>query len=291
MPAPLAHVSGLLHGVLLPGAVGMKVVLMARWDPGRALDLIERERITYMVGPPTFFTAMMQHPSFSSERVDSIRLLSCGGSGVTPSFVRATAAAFDATVKRAYGSTEAPTVATTSSDDDPEKMATTDGRAMAGTELRVDAPAGEAGELWVRGPELAAGYLDAEETAAAFVDGWFHTGDVARLDGAWLTIVGRVHDGIIRGGENISVAEVEQVLEAHLAVRHAVAVGEPDERLGERVAAFVVAPDGFDLPTCKAWFAAQGASRLIVPERIEVLAELPTLPSGKPDRQALRRML
>lgn len=86
MPAPLAHVSGLLHGVLVPGALGAKTVLMSRWDPGRALDLVEAESVTWMIGPPTFFLGLMDHPGFAPDRVASLRLVSCGGAGVTPAF-------------------------------------------------------------------------------------------------------------------------------------------------------------------------------------------------------------
>jgi acyl-CoA synthetase (AMP-forming)/AMP-acid ligase II len=105
----------------------------------------------------------------------------------------------------------------------------------------------------------------------------------------WLTIVGRIKDVIIRGGENISAAEVEAVLERHPAVQQAVAVGMPDERLGERVVAVVVAPDGFDLEACRAHFAAAGIARFKTPERVVVVDELPLLPAGKPDRDAIRR--
>ncbi len=280
MPAPLAHVSGLLHGVLVPGLVGAKAVLMERWDPGAALDLIEGESVTWMIGPPTFFIALMDHADFSPDRTESLRLLSCGGAAVTPAFAERARHELGAVVKRAYGSTEAPTVTTSRHDDPSEQMIATDGRAFGSTELRVD----DHGELWVRGPEVARGYLDPEATAEAFVDGWFRTGDLALLDDGWLTITGRLGDRIIRGGENISATEVEQHLEAHPAVSHAAVLGEPDERLGERVVAFVVAPDGFDLETCRRWFAKRGAARFSTPERVVVVDELPVLASGKVDR-------
>lgn len=287
MPAPLAHVSGLLHAVLVPGAVGAKTVLMSRWEPGAALDLIERERVTWMVGPPTFFIGLMDHPEFRPERTASLRLLSCGGAGVTPAFAERARRELGAVVKRAYGSTEAPTITTSRHDDPPERMTGTDGRPFGGSEMRVD----DRGELFVRGPELARGYLDPSDTAAGFVDGWFRTGDLATIDDGWLTITGRLGDRIIRGGENISATEVEQHLEAHPAVSEAVAVAEADDRLGERVAAFVIASSGFDLQACRSWFEARGASRFITPERIEIVDTLPVLASGKVDRAALRARL
>jgi cyclohexanecarboxylate-CoA ligase len=300
MPAPLAHVSGLLNGVLVPGTVPFTTVLMAKWDPDEAVHLVEAERVTFMVGPPTFFVGLMESPQFTPERVASLRLVSSGGSGVTPAFVERAARTLGARVKRTYGSSEAPTVATSYQGDDPGRASTTDGRATPGTELRVVDPvsgegraAGEAGELWVRGPEVFVGYADGEATREAFADGgWFRTGDLATLDAdGWLTIVGRLKDVIIRGGENIAAAEVEAVLEAHPVVSQAVAVGEPDERLGERVAAFVVADGAFDLDACRAWFDEQGVAKFKTPERVVVVDALPLLPAGKPDRAALRARL
>ena len=287
VPSPLAHVAGLLHGVLIPGASGMKTVLMPRWNPEEALALIERESVTYMVGPPTLFTTLVDCDSFEPTRVATLRMISCGGAGVTPAFCRRAAATLGAVVKRSYGSTEAPTIATSRFDDPTDRMILTDGRAFGDARLRVDG----SGELWVTGPELARGYLDPAETEAAFVDGWFRTGDLATVTGGWVTVTGRLGDRIIRSGENISAAEVEQHLEAHPAVRQAAAVAEPDDRVGERVAAFVVAPGGFDLAACRQWFAQRGAARFITPERIEVLEELPVLASGKVDRMKLAARL
>jgi cyclohexanecarboxylate-CoA ligase len=302
MPAPMAHISGLLNGVLL-GVSGMRTVPMAKWEPGAALELIERERVTFMIGPPAFFVSLMGAPGFSRDAVRSLRLVSSGGAGVTPAFIRTASEMLGCAVKRTYGSTEAPTVATSTSTDRPDRAATTDGRAVGNVELRAvdpttlaDRAAGEPGELLVRGPELFVGYDDPGATATAFVeDGWFRTGDLATIDeDGWLTIVGRLKDVIIRGGENIATAAIEDVLESHPAVREAVVVGEPDERLGERVCAVVVRTDGsgpFDLEVCRAWFAEQGATRFTWPERVETIDALPLLPSGKPDKAALRAWL
>jgi acyl-CoA synthetase (AMP-forming)/AMP-acid ligase II len=273
MPAPGAHISGLLNGVTLPGVVPFRAVFMTRWDPELALTLIEREHVTFMVGPPTFFVSMMQAPGFRSERVESLRLISSGGAGVGEAFVAEAARAFGARVKRTYGSTEAPTIIT-------------DGHAIGEVEVRVD----DNGELLARGAELCVGYLDRGQTADAFDStGWFHTGDLATIDASGaIEIVGRVKDVIIRGGENISTAEIEQVLEAHPDVRHAVALGEADPLMGERVVAFVEAEPGFDLDVCREWFAARGVARFKTPERVVVVDALPLLPTGKPDRSAVR---
>ena len=298
MPAPLAHISGLLNGVLVPAAARMRSVLMAAWDPESALALIERERITFMIGPPTFFVSLMAAPGFTTGRVASLRLVSSGGAGVTPAFVDDASRRLGCAVKRTYGSTEAPTVTTSAAGDPPERARNTDGRPTDDVDLRVvDAATGHAisppgtGELWVRGPELFAGYVDGEATRASFArGGWFRTGDLGHLDAAgWLTIVGRLKDVIIRGGENISAAEIEAVLEAHPGVRQAVAVGYPDDRMGERVCAFVVASEPFDLEASRTWCAERQLTRFKWPERVVQLEQLPLLAAGKVDRNELRR--
>jgi cyclohexanecarboxylate-CoA ligase len=286
MPAPLAHVSGLLNGVTLPGAAGFTSVLMRRWDAEAALDLIERRRVSFMIGPPTFFVSLMHAPNFSAEKVASLRLVSSGGAGVTEAFVEEASQQLQCVVKRTYGSTEAPTIATSTPDDTVDAVRRHDGRAIGAVELRID---DANGELLVQGPEVCCGYLDPQHTRDAFTaDGWVRTGDRATLDDGWLTITGRLRDTIIRGGENIDAAEVENVLEAHPDVRQAVVVGYPDELMGERVCAFVVAPAGFDLDACRAWFAERGVAKYRTPEKVVVLDALPLLATGKPDRNALR---
>ncbi|MEJ5254102.1 MAG: AMP-binding protein [Acidimicrobiales bacterium] len=289
MPAPLAHISGLLNGILVPGAAGMSSVPMARWSATEALDLIERHRVSFMVGPPTFFVDLMEVPGFGADRVASLRLISSGGAGVAPTFVDRATEQLGAVVKRSYGSTEAPTVATAVDGDDPALARIHDGHAVGEARLQLD----ERGQLLVRGPELFAGYLSPEQTRATMTpDGWFQTGDIATISSdGWLTITGRAKELIIRGGENISITEVEQVLEAHPDVVRAAVLGEPDDRLGERVVAIVVARRSFDLHTCQGWFAQRGVARFKTPERVVLVDELPVTPTGKLDRQALRGLV
>jgi cyclohexanecarboxylate-CoA ligase len=204
---------------------------------------------------------------------------------VTPAFVESARAALGAVVKRTYGSTEAPTVTTSTAVDPLERARDTDGRPVAQCELRT-APDGE---LLLRGPELFVGYADPAQTRAAVDRGWFRTGDVATIDDeGWLTIVGRIKDVIIRGGENIAAADVERVLEAHPRVHQAVAVGYPDDAMGERVCAFVVTSGRFTVDDARRLFAEQGVARYKTPERIVRLDALPLLAAGKPDRAALR---
>ncbi len=230
--------------------------------------------------------------------MSSVRLISSGGASVTPAFVEDTARVFDCRVKRTYGSTEAPTVTTSTNDDPFENARDTDGRAVGHVKLRIShpdtgapLPSGTAGELWVRGPEMFAGYADRTQTAAVVAPGgWFKTGDLGTVDEeGWLRIVGRLKDVIIRGGENISASELEATLEAHPDIRHAVAVGYPDPLMGERVAAFVESAAPFDLDECRRWFSTRGLATFKTPEKVVRLDRLPLLGSGKADRAALRR--
>ena len=148
---------------------------------------------------------------------------------------------------------------------------------------------GSVARWWYAGPELFVGYGDEHQTAQAVRRGWFATGDLGTLDAdGWLTIVGRLKELIIRGGENIASAEVERVLELHPDVRQAVVVGCPDRRLGERVAAFVVGSDRLDVDECRRWFADQGVARFKTPELVIHVDEIPLLGVGKPNRPVLR---
>jgi acyl-CoA synthetase (AMP-forming)/AMP-acid ligase II len=255
---------------------------MDRWSPSGALELIEQHGVSFMIGPPTFFVDLMNDPEFDRDRVGSLRLISSGGAGVTSEFVDRASDAFGATVKRAYGSTEAPTVATSTTGDDPQLARDYDGHAIGEAELRI-----VDGELQVRGPELFAGYLSVEDTAAAMTeDGWFRTGDLATLtDDGWLRITGRIKDIIIRAGENISIREVEDTLVSHPNVEQAVVVGLPDARLGEQVAALVITrASSFTVADAVDWFEKQGLARFKTPERVIVVTAIPVLTTGKVDR-------
>ena len=295
MPSPLAHVSGLLNAVLVPGTAAMNVVLMEKWDAEAGVRLAGEHAVSFMIGPPTLFLDMMD-VAVLPDQLASLRLLSCGGMGVTPEFIDAARQGLGATVKRTYGSTEAPTVTTSTAADGPDKARDTDGRSVGDAVIRVAdplsgrrVPAGEQGEVLLRGPEMFVGYGEASETAEAVHRGWFATGDLGTLDAdGWLTIVGRCKDVIIRAGENIASAEVERLLESYPGVRQAVVVGCPDERLGERVAAFVVGDGRLDVQECRQWFTAQGVARFKTPELVVHVDEIPLLGIGKPDRSALK---
>jgi acyl-CoA synthetase (AMP-forming)/AMP-acid ligase II len=299
VPAPLAHLAGMLHGVLHPIAVGVKAVVMDAWDADHGLELVDIERVTMLFGPPVFALGISGAAGFAARRVESVRLIAGGGTTITEEFARDMSATFGAIVKRTYGSTEAPIVTTSFPGDPVERGWTTDGRVAPGAEVELRDPGSGArvdgateGEVWLRGPELAEGYLDPEQTDAAFVDGWFRTWDLGVFDDGWLRVTGRSADVIIRGGANISASEVENALEQHPAVRQAVVVGYPDELYGERIGAFVVSEAPLDRQACVDWFAEYGLAKYKAPDKVVNVDDIPVLPSfQKPDRNALRERL
>ena len=302
LPMPMTHVAGFTYGVLMPVCLGVPAVLMDVWDPGDALRIVEAERISVMISTPVFVRSMIDQPDFASADTSSIRLLSLGGAGVAPTTVREGAARFGGPdgcwCKRTYGSTEYPTLTTGRLGDDPELQATSDGVIIGPAELRIvdpntltDVAEGRPGELWARGPEMFSGYLDAELDASAFAaDGWFRTGDLATYNRGYLTIVDRLKDIVIRGGENISAAEVEHALLSHPAVADCAVVAVPDPVMGERACAFVIARG--DIPPTLAelstHIAAQGLAPFKRPERLELRDSLPRTPSGKVQKAPLR---
>jgi cyclohexanecarboxylate-CoA ligase len=301
LPMPATHVSGLTYGPLLPVTSAITAVLMDVWEPGRALELLARERIGAMISTPVFMRTMIDHPDFAQTDRTSLRLFSLGGAGVAPAMVREGAAAFDCWCKRTYGSTEYPTLTTGRLGEGLERDATTDGPLIGAAELRVvdpetlsDVPAGTPGELLARGPEMFTGYLDPALDASAFAaDGWFRTGDLAIYDGEFLTIVDRLKDVIIRGGENISALEVESVLVTAPDIADAAIVAMPDPVMGEKVCAFVIARPGTTptLDDVRAYLLAQGLARFKLPELLVLRDELPRTASGKVQKGPLREEL
>ena len=301
LPMPVTHVAGLTYGILLPVTSAITTVLMDTWEPGRALELVEREAIAVMISTPVFMRTMIDHPSFDRTDRTSVRMFSLGGAGVAPAMVHEGAVAFGCWCKRTYGSTEYPTLTTGRLGDTEERNATTDGPLIGAAQLRIvdpksleDVAPGQPGELLARGPEMFVGYLDPELDDEAFVDGgWFRTGDLAVYDGEYLTIVDRLKDIIIRGGENISAQEVEALLVTYPAVAEAACVAMPDPVMGEKVCAFVIAQTG-EVPLLedvRAHLLERGLARFKLPERLEVRDSLPRTASGKVQKAPLREEL
>jgi len=299
MPSPLTHISGIVHALLVPAVFGSTVVLMDRWEAGDGLGRIAAERVTYMVGAPTFLRDLAHHPALATYDTSSLRLFSCGGADVDPALVRDAAARLGCVAKRAYGSTEFPTITTTGPDDPPERRVDSDGRPIGAAEIRLvdedgrPVAAGCEGEILARGPECFLGYRNPALNPEAFTaDGWFRTGDLGTLDGAgYLRITGRKKEIIIRKGENISARELEELIAAHSAVAEVAVIGLPDPAAGEIACAVLRARAGARAPSLAelaAHLTAQGLSRRKLPERLEVVEDFPRTASGKIVKRALR---
>ncbi|WP_199748108.1 AMP-binding protein, partial [Actinomadura sp. WAC 06369] len=287
--APVGHFIGMVNAVLIPVLDGTPVNLADVWDPGEALRLMKEDGLTVGGGATYFVTSLLDHPDFTPGHLAHMRYAGLGGSSV-PAAVTTRLADLGITVFRSYGSTEHPSI-TGSRHTAPEaKRLFTDGDALPGVEIRLAAD----GEILSRGPDLCVGYTDPELTAAAFDDeGWYRTGDVGELDAdGYLTITDRKADVIIRGGENISAPEIEDLLLGMPGVAEAAVVSAPDARLGEHAAAFVRPRPGERAPTLeeiRAHLEKAGLARQKWPEEVRGVADFPRTASGKIQKFVLRR--
>jgi acyl-CoA synthetase (AMP-forming)/AMP-acid ligase II len=293
---PPGHIAGLLS-LLRILLLGTPTVIMQAWDAALAARLIDRHAVTSSGGAPVQLSGLLDQQAKGTAALTTLREFLTGAAPVPPSLIRRADAA-GITAFRSYGSSEHPTVSAGTIADSLDKRAGTDGRLLAGNEIRLvdpdgrDVPADRDGEILTRGPELFTGYTDAALNAAAFLPGgWFRTGDVARLDAdGYLTVTDRLKDIIIRGGENISAKEVEDLLITHPAIADVAVIAAPDPAMGERVCAVVVPRPGFSfgIDDARAHFAAAGAARQKTPEVIVLVDELPRTPSGKVRKEVLR---
>jgi acyl-CoA synthetase (AMP-forming)/AMP-acid ligase II len=289
--APLGHFIGMLNALLISLLRAQPVNVLDVWDPGEVLRLMRHEGLGLSGGSTYFLTSVLDHPDFTADDIASMPYAGIGGSTV-PVAVTERATRLGIKVFRSYGSTEQPSI-TGSYIDEPEiKRLTTDGHALPGVELHLDGD----GEIISRGPELFLGYTDPELTAKVVdADGWYHTGDIGVLDDdGYLTITDRVSDIIIRGGENISAQEVEELLLGLDAIAEASVVAAPDDRLGEHAAAIVRVRDGAAPPTLsdvRDHLAAAGLARQKWPEELHAVDEFPRTPSGKVQKFRLRQQL
>jgi cyclohexanecarboxylate-CoA ligase len=298
MGSPLAHQTGFLYGLLTPLVLGAKAVLMDIWDPAQAARHIHEERVTFTMGSTPFVADLADTPALARHDVSSLRLFVTAGAPVPRVLVQRARERLGAHILSAWGMTENGAATCTGPEDPPEKVFESDGRAIAGDEVRVvDAsgkpvPPGREGRLQARGTSQFVGYLKRPEKYDTDAQGWFETGDLARMDAdGFIRISGRSKDIIIRGGENVPVAEVEGVLYQHPAVQDVALVAMPDERLGERACAFVQLRNGQRLTfeEMVAYLESQRMARAYFPERLEVVDALPRTASGKIQKFMLRR--
>jgi acyl-CoA synthetase (AMP-forming)/AMP-acid ligase II len=301
MGSPVTHATGMLGAVLGPLTTGENIHLIDRWDPAHALDVMLEAGIGGGVGASVFLASLLDHPDFTPAHAALMRRVGLGGAPV-PVALAERAASRGIAIIRAYGSTEHPSTTGCGYDDPADRRHRTDGRALPGVELRLvddegkDVPAGTPGEILSRGPDLCLGYTDPALTAAAFDDeGWYHTGDIGvRDEHGFLTITDRVKDIIIRGGENISAAEVEQALQTLPGVAEIAVVAAPDRRLGERACAILRMRPGaacVTLTDLTTHLSGLGLARPKWPEELRLVDDFPRTASGKIRKVDLRAWL
>jgi cyclohexanecarboxylate-CoA ligase len=297
MASPMAHQTGFLYGMVMPIAARATACYQDVWEPAKATDIIAAEHVTFTMGSTPFLADLADAAEQRPEAFASLKTFVSAGAPIPRALVRRARASMRASILSAWGMTEVAACTLTPPEAPEDKAFETDGSLLAGMELRIAAPdgttlaAGQEGRLLARGCSVFAGYLKRPQLYAFDDDGWFDTGDLARLDTeGYVRITGRAKDLIIRGGENIPVVEIENLLYQHPAVLEAAIVGMPDPRLGERACAFVVTKDGapLDLPAVTEWLGRFNVSRTYWPERIEVLETLPRTPSGKIQKFQLR---
>jgi len=299
--APVSHAIGMLAALLMPLQLGQAIHLTDVWDPGAVLRIMADHDLGAGGGATFFFTSLVDHPDFGAAHLERMTYAGMGGSSV-PRAVAERLTDLGIIVYRMYGSTEHPSITGCTYADPLEKRLATDGPPLPGVRIRLadeagaDVRPGEPGEILSRGPDCFVGYTDPALTAAAFdADGWYLTGDIGVADqDGYVTITDRKSDVIIRGGENISAAEVEELLVRVPGVAEAAVVAAPDERLGEHACAFLrLAPGSAmpDLATVRAVLDGAGLARQKWPEQLVEIAELPRPPAGKVQKFALRARL
>ncbi|MFL5843516.1 MAG: AMP-binding protein [Solirubrobacteraceae bacterium] len=299
MASPLPHITGVLQGLLVPCLTGARVLLLDRWDAEACVEVIERDGGTYMAGATPFLQGVVDVYAARGGR-PGLRQFCCGGAPVPPALIEA-AEAVGIVAHRSWGMTEFPSATFSHTTDPLEQRAHTDGRPGEGIEVQAvdDAhrplPAGEQGELRIRGPERMDGYVDAALNADVLdEEGWVYSGDVGLIDGAGcVRVTGRLKDIVNRGGEKLSAREIEELLLQHESVLDAAVVPWPDERLGEVVAAAVVLRPGhrLDTPAILRFLRAQHLASQKTPATIGALPELPRTPSGKVRKHVVLQLL
>jgi cyclohexanecarboxylate-CoA ligase len=294
-PSPLAHQAGFEYGMLLAVLLGVPIVTMDVWNAARAVELIEEHKATYTFAATPFLADLASFPDLAQRRIDSFRLFVTSGAPIPPPVVAAARERLGATVVAGWGMTETGIATTTLLSG--HKVLDSDGIALPGEEVRIvdennaEVPRGVPGELRFRGAALFVGYLKRPELYNVDAEGWFDTGDLARMDEeGYIRVCGRKKDIIIRGGENIPVLEIESALYRLPEVQETAIIAMPDARLGERACAYVVPRPGqtLTLERMREHLAAEGVSKHFWPERLELVEAMPRTPTGKIQKFVLR---
>ncbi len=297
--SPVAHMTGYAAVVLLSIYLGGTMVLQDVWEPKHGVSLMVREGVTYTAASTPFLNDICEVVAAGAPRPASLRSFLCAGATIPPVLIERAAREVGIHACSLWGMTESLASTLTEPSRAAEKSPTTDGRPLEGMEVRIvdfggkPVPTGQSGRLLVRGCQMFAGYYKRPELETFDAQGWFDSGDLAYMDDeGYIRISGRVKDVLIRGGENVPVVEIENLLYKHPTVAAVAVVGYPDARLGERGCAFIVPKAGstIDLAAMQAYLAECKMAKQFWPERVELVADLPRTASGKIQKFKLKEV-
>jgi cyclohexanecarboxylate-CoA ligase len=301
MPSPLAHQLGFLYGLMLPVYLGATAILQDVWEPAFAARVVAEEGCTLTLGSTPFLADLVDIARDEREQLASLKTFISAGAPIPGALVEKAASVMQGTrIISAWGMTENGAVTTTRPQDSQTTAVHSDGVALPYMQVKIidgdghELPADEEGDLLVRGASQCVGYFRQPDMYSVDAEGWFATGDIARKDEAgYIRITGRSKDVVIRGGENLPIADIENTLYKHPAIQAVALVGAPDPRLGERLCAYVTLHDSSATLTLKdvtEYLVEQKFTRQYLPEYLEVLAAMPRTPSGKIQKFKLRDM-
>jgi cyclohexanecarboxylate-CoA ligase len=297
--SPVGHMTGYAAIVLLSVYVGGTMILQDVWEAKRGVNLMAREGVTYTAASTPFLSDICDAVKAGAPRPQNLRSFLCGGAPIPSVLIERAAGELGLKVCSLWGMTEVLSGTLTEPARAAKKSASTDGRSLEGMEIRIVdtegrlTPVGQSGRLLVRGAQMFKGYYKRPELLTFDSDGWFDSGDLAYMDeDGYIRISGRVKDILIRGGENVPVVEIENLLYKHPAVVAVAVVGYPDARLGERGCAFIVPRAGstIDLDIVQSYLRDAKMAKQFWPERVEVISELPRTASGKIQKFKLREV-
>lgn len=302
MASPITHTTGFLHGINLPIIVGAKSVLMEKFKADKALEMMSDEKCTFTMGATPFLHDILNELSTDSERFDLsyFRFFLCGGAPIPRELIRKSKKV-GFKVLSVYGSTESPPHTVSRLDDTEDVIVSTDGAPLPNIEVKIvdenrnELPIGEVGEQASRGPNTFIGYYKNQNLTKQYLDedGWYYSGDLAKLnEHNYVRIIGRKKDIIIRGGQNISPGEVEDILFKYPKIKSVAIVGIPDERMGEKSCAFVVPKSGeiITLEELIEFLEKQNIAKYKYPESLKIINEMPMTASGKIQKYKLKKM-
>ncbi|MBB5372266.1 cyclohexanecarboxylate-CoA ligase [Acidocella aromatica] len=301
MASPMAHQTGFAYGLMMPIILHASAVLQDIWQVTKAVEIISAEHVTFTMASTPFLTDLTREVAETGKTVHSLRSFLCAGAPIPSPLVEQAQKVLGLKIVSAWGMTENGAVTLIDLDDADERAVNTDGKPLPGVEIKIvdttgaQAPAGTEGKLLVRACSNFGGYLKSSHLNAMDEDGWFDSGDLARMDErGYIRITGRSKDVIIRGGENIPVVEIEALLYNHPDIAAVAIVGYEDARMGERACAFVVQRPGsqkLTLADIVAYLREKKVAMQYIPERLEILDTMPATPSGKIQKFKVREVL